>query len=68
MYKENITEHLKVALNDNANFNKIRFNPNEVKLLVNLREDVRVSISKNILTHNHLLSSNQFRLYFFSKV
>jgi hypothetical protein len=58
IYKENITEHLKVALNDNATLNKIRFNPNEVKLFVNLREDVRVSVSKKILTDNHLLFSN----------
>ncbi|SHK84078.1 sacsin N-terminal ATP-binding-like domain-containing protein [Chryseobacterium polytrichastri] len=58
MYKENITDHLKIALNDNATFDKIRFNPNEVKLFVNLREDVRVMVSKNILTDNHLLFNN----------
>lgn len=54
MYKTDVSEQLKTALNDQIAFDKIRFNTSDVKLYINLKEEVRASVSKNFLASNHL--------------
>lgn len=51
-YRQNITPHFINGLNDNNTLEKIRYKTDAVKLYLNLREEVRISISKNIVLEN----------------
>lgn len=51
-YRQNITPHFINGLNDNNTLEKIRYKTDAVKLYLNFREEVRISISKNIVLEN----------------
>ncbi len=53
-YKKNIDVILNNAIQENANFDKIIKSQNDVRLHINLREDVRVSISQKLIIQDAL--------------
>ena len=53
-YKKNIDVILNNAIQENANFDKIIKSQNDVRLHINLREDVRVSISQKLIVQDAL--------------
>lgn len=51
-YRKDISTALETAVNDNSDFERIRNNQDNVRLYINLREDVRVSVGHNFVISN----------------